>query len=155
MKLAPFKLEQFFAQYEFTAQYLLCSSDCESMSIQELLSLEPNAVEAFQQQWLGYTEASGSPELRQEITQLYQHVTPDQILVHAGAEEAIFIFMNTALEPGDHVIVHFPCYQSLMEIAKSIGCQVSPWPTHAAGGWELDLDLLPQLIRPNTKAIPG
>ena len=153
MTLAPFKLEQFFAQYEFSAQYLLCSSDCESMSIHELLSLEPTAVEAFQQQWLGYTETSGSPELRQEITQLYQHITPDHILVHAGAEEAIFIFMNTVLKSGDHIIVHFPCYQSLMEIAKSMGCQVSPWPTHEADGWELNLDLLPQMIRPNTKAI--
>ena len=153
MKLPEFKLERFLAQYEFKAPYLLCSSDCESMSIDELLSLEPNAYHGFHQTWLGYTETLGSPALRQEIARTYQHIDIDEILVHAGAEEAIFIFMNVALEAGDHVIVHFPCYQSLSAIAQSIGCEVSWWLTHEADRWELDLDWLRQAIQPNTKAI--
>ena len=39
MKITPFKLEEFFAEYEFKVEYLLCSSDCESFSVQELLEL--------------------------------------------------------------------------------------------------------------------
>ncbi len=153
MKITPFKLERFFARYEFKAPHLLCASDCESLSIQELLALEPGASERFQQHWLGYTESPGSPELRQAITGLYQTIDPDQVLVHSGAEEAIFNFMNAVLEPGDHVIVHFPCYQSLFEIARSIGCEVTRWETREADGWELDTDFLRRSIRPNTKAI--
>ncbi len=34
-----FGLERFFARHEFSARYLLCTSDCESMSIDELLAL--------------------------------------------------------------------------------------------------------------------
>ena len=153
MKLQPFKLERFFAKYEFKAPYLLSSSDCESLSIAELLALEPGAAEAFQQCWLGYTESSGDPPLRQEITRLYGSINPDDVLVHTGAEEAIFTFMNAVLAPGDHVIVHFPCYQSLIEIARSIGCDVTKWETSPQVGWELDIDLLKRSIRPNTRVI--
>ena len=41
----PFALERFFAKHEFSARRLLCSSDCESMSVRELLALEPGSEE--------------------------------------------------------------------------------------------------------------
>ena len=149
----PFKLERYFARYEFNARYLLCVSDCESLTIQELLDLEPGAAERFSQQRLGYTETLGAPTLRAEITRLFASITPEEVLVHAGAEEAIFLFMQAALAPGDHVIVHRPCYQSHFEIARSKGCQVSAWHARGELGWSLNLDDLKSMLRPNTKAI--
>jgi len=153
MKISPFKLERYFAKYEFSAEFLLCSSDCESVSIQELLSLEDGALDRFQDQWLGYTESQGSPSLRQEISKIYHSTSPEQVLVHSGAEEAIFTFMQAALEPGDHLIIHWPCYQSLFEIAASLGCQISRWESRAENHWELDSVELEGLIQPNTKVI--
>lgn len=153
MKISPFKLERFFAQYEFKVPYLLCASDCESLSVRELLNFEPDSIETFHNVWLGYTESQGNPELRQEITRLYQRIDPEQILVHSGAEEAIFVFMNAALKRGDHIIVHDPCYQSLREIAISIGCEITKWTAQEQDNWELDLDFLKQHLRNNTKAI--
>src|SRR6516225_148280 len=105
MPLPPFQIERFFARYEFQVSYLLCSSDCESLSVQDLLSLEPNAQEALHSLWLGYTESQGHPELRAEIARLYQSIHANEVLVHTGAEEAIYIFMNAALAFGDHLIV--------------------------------------------------
>lgn len=61
--------------------------------------------------------------------------------------------MNIALEAGDHMIVHYPCYQSHRSIAESIGCEVTGWTGREADNWELDLDELRQAIQPNTKAI--
>jgi len=153
MRLAPFKLERYFARYEFSAKYLLCSSDCESLPVADLLALEPGAEDGLKRLWLGYTESPGAPSLRAEITRIYTSVRPDEVLVHAGAEEAIFLFMHAALEPGDHVLVHWPCYQSLFEVARSIGCQVEPWEARRENGWALDLDELRRLLRPNTKAV--
>jgi aspartate/methionine/tyrosine aminotransferase len=153
MRIAPFRLERYFAKYEFNAPYLLCSSDCESLSITELLRYEPTAEEEFKQLWLGYTESAGQPELRHEISKLYQFIQPDQVLVHSGAEEAIFNFMNVLLEPGDHVIVHYPGYQSLMAVASAIGCEVTRWTAQENAGWELDLDFLKANLKPNTKLI--
>jgi aspartate/methionine/tyrosine aminotransferase len=153
MNLSPFKLERFFAKYEFSTRYLLCSSDCESMSVAELLAMEPGAAEELQQIWLGYTESQGSPGLRAEICRLYRTIQPEQILVHTGAEEAIFLFMLAAFQPGDHVIVHAPAYQSLAEVARSTGCEVSSWRAREENGWALDFDELRQLRRDNTKGV--
>lgn len=153
MNLPPFKLERYFAKYEFNTEYLLCSSDCESMPIAELLSFEPDAAEKFQNVWLGYTESQGSPALRTEICKLYETIEPENILVHTGAEEAIFIFMFAAFQPGDHVIVHAPGYQSLADVARAAGCDVSPWLAREENGWELDLNELRQLTQNNTKGI--
>ena len=153
MKILPFKLERFFAKYEFKAPYLLCTSDCESMPIEDLLNMELGSFEKFHKTWLGYTQSQGSPELRCEITKLYEKINIEDILVHSGAEEAIFIFMNSMLKSGDHIIVHYPCYQSLFEIANSIGCNVTKWETFEKDNWELDINTLKQSININTKAI--
>ncbi len=153
MQLPPFKLERYFARHEFSAKYLLCSSDCEAMPIAELLAFEPGAAERFEAVWLGYTESQGSPALRQAICGLYEGIRPEQVLVHTGAGEAIFLFMHAMLQPGDHVIVHLPGYQSLAEVARSIGCEVSPWLAREENGWRLDLDELRHLLRPETKLI--
>jgi aspartate/methionine/tyrosine aminotransferase len=61
--------------------------------------------------------------------------------------------MNALLNPGDHMIVQFPAYQSLYEIANAIGCQVSNWHMDADNNWELDPDYLTKAITPKTKAI--
>ncbi|MEW6404423.1 MAG: aminotransferase class I/II-fold pyridoxal phosphate-dependent enzyme [Chloroflexota bacterium] len=153
MQIPTFKLERYFAKHEFNTEFLLCSSDCESMSIAELLAPEPGAAEKFQQTWLGYTESQGSPALRSEICKIYESIEPEDILVHTGAEEAIFLFMHAMLKKGDHVIVHTPCYQSLRDVAKSIGCDVSPWLAREENDWALDLNELRHLMRTNTRAI--
>ncbi len=153
MNLPPFKLERYFAKYEFNTEYLLCASDCEAMSIADLLAFEPDAAEKFHNVWLGYTESQGSPALRAEICKLYETIQPEDILVHTGAEEAIFLFMFAAFQVGDHVIVHSPGYQSLAEVARAAGCDVSPWRAREENSWALDLDELSHLMRTNTKAI--
>lgn len=152
--MRTFLLEDFYEKHEFSTRYLLSQSDCESMTVDALLALEPGASEQLHKLWLGYTEVKGSLYLRERIAALYQSCGPDDILVHAGAEEAIYGFMQVFLERGDHVICLSPAYQSLYEVAASAGCEVSPWPLRQAkGGWTLDMDELVSLIRPQTKLI--
>lgn len=153
MKINDFKLERFFAKYEFTAPYLLCSSDCESFSVKELLDLEKDSGKRLKKLRLGYTESQGNPKLRAEIVKLYKNISTDEIIVFAGAEEGIFIFMNVLLQKGDHVIVQFPAYQSLYEIANSIGCKVTNWVMSDENNWELSIEFLKKNIQKNTKAI--
>jgi len=153
MNLPPFKLERYFAKYEFNTEYLLCSSDCEAMSIADLLALEPGSAEKFQQTWLGYTESLGHPALRKAIANIYETIRPEEILVHTGAEEAIYLFMHAVLKKNDHVIVHTPHYQALSEVAISIGCETCSWQAREENGWVLDVNELKKLIQLNTKAI--
>ena len=154
MNLPPFKLERYFGRYEFTAKHILCASDCQSFSIQEILALEPGSSERFLGHGLGYTETQGSPTLRTEISRLYETISPDEIIVHAGGEEGIFLVMNALLRSGDHVIVQAPCYQSLIELARALGCEITQWRERlSSGGWTPDLEELKRSIRPETKAI--
>ncbi|MFX1500756.1 MAG: aminotransferase class I/II-fold pyridoxal phosphate-dependent enzyme [Promethearchaeota archaeon] len=153
MRIKSFQLEEFFAKYEFNVKYLLCSADCESFSIQELLKFESGAFEELNKLKLGYTETLGHPILREEISKLYKQIEKKNIIVFSGSQEGIFVYMNVLLEKDDHVIVQFPAYQSLFEIANAIGCEVTKWEMKDEDNWELDLEFLESNIRKNTKCI--
>jgi aspartate/methionine/tyrosine aminotransferase len=148
MQIEPFRLERYFGQYEFTARYLLSPSDCESMSMQELLALaDPQSRALWERLGLGYTESAGLPLLREEIAGLYSGISAENILT-AVPEEAIFIAMNVLLRPGDRVVVLTPAYQSLHAVARAIGCQVVDWPlVPREGRWELDLKALKDALQ--------
>jgi aspartate/methionine/tyrosine aminotransferase len=153
MKLPPFALERYFEEHEFSAPYMMCASDCETLSVAELLAMEPNAEAALQELPLHYTEARGGAALREAVAALYTTLSPDQTLVHSGAGEAIFTFMQVALAVGDHAVVHAPGYQSLAEVARAAGAEVSSWRGDPERDFALDLGELERLLRPNTKLI--
>jgi len=153
MNPVPFQLERYFAVHEFTARYLMCSSDPESLSIADLLAFEPGSMEGLGRTWLGYTEYPGAPELRRELATLYESIDIDNLIVHTGAQEAIFSFVNSMLKAGDHMIVHMPGYQSHYSIAEALGVQVSPWRARESENWAPDPDELDKLVRPETKAV--
>jgi len=153
MKIQPFKLERYFAKYEFSAPYLLSCSDCEALSLNEILLMaDENSLELWNDLKLGYTESQGHPVLREEVSKLYQTIQPEEVLV-ITPEEGIFIAMNNLLEKGDHVVTTFPGYQSLYEIANSLGCEVSKWIPKEQNGWIFDINDLRNLIKDNTKLI--
>lgn len=153
MHIKPFRIEQYFGKYEFTAKYLLSSSDAESRTIQELLDLEPGAHEGFLKHRCGYTESPGAPALREVISGMYRGFEPQDVLVLAATEEGIFVLYHALLSPGDHVIVETPCYESALEVARSTGARVSEWRRHSENGWAHDLAALEKLIQPSTKII--
>src|SRR5713101_7024880 len=153
MQIKPFRIEQYFGKYEFTAKYLLSSSDAESRTIQELLALEPGAQQGILEHWCGYTESPGAPWLREVIAGIYKGIKSDDVLVLAAAEEGIFALYHALAGPGDHVIVETPCYESGLEVARSSGAQVSEWRRTFENGWAHDVAALEKLIQPNTKVI--
>jgi aspartate/methionine/tyrosine aminotransferase len=153
MRLPPFRIEHFYARHEFTAEFMLSSSDAQSRSISELLALEPDARERFDAHWLGYTESPGSPEFRTAVSSIYQTMSPEDVLGVSSAEEGIFLLYNALLEPGDHVVVETPCYESALELAQGTGAQVSRWERRFEDGWAHDVNALERLMKPNTRLI--
>lgn len=154
MHIAEFKLERYFARWEFAAKLLLGSSDAESFGIDELLSLtDDDSRQLWRDMRLGYTEAPGHPLLRAEIAKLYRGIDPDDVLVFAGAEEAIFTYANTALSAGDHAVVMWPAYQSLHEAARAAGADVSLLRLQYDKAWALDVDELASLATPKTATV--
>lgn len=157
--MRDFGLEVFFSEWEFAAKHHMTASDMESMSISSLLSMATDEQrQSFDNQWLGYTETWGAPALREEIAKTYETLKSENILCHAGANEAIYIVSRVLLQPGDHAIVMVPNYQSAETVPLSI-CEVSGVPLDAdanrsnRGGWRFDLQKLKDAVRPNTKLV--
>lgn len=150
-----FKLEEYLARYEFSAKYLLCCSDVESFSMSEILDMaSPEHKKLWDNLHLGYTEAPGLPILRQTITSsFYPNLEADNILCFAGAEEGIFCALHALVENGEHVIVLTPCYQSLLEIPRLKGAEVSEIELKEENNWRIDLSSIKNAVRPNTKCI--
>ena len=152
MRIADFALERYFARWEFAVEHVLGASDVEGWSMAELLELADDETRAM---WaglrLGYTESTGHPLLRAEIARLYDSLDADDVLVFAGAEEAVFCLFSTSVEAGEHVIVTWPGYQSLYEVARSAGAHVSLHALREEDGWSLDVDRLIRSFRPETR----
>lgn len=154
MTIREFQLERYFGRWEFTAPYLLSASDCESMTIGQLLALADLPPSVLTELRLGYTESQGDPALRETIASFYTGPTADQIVVANAPEEAIFLVISTMLQPGQRVVVQTPCYQSLFELAVYRDCAVQSWPMRETEtGWRMDLDHLADLLTPDTRLL--
>jgi aspartate/methionine/tyrosine aminotransferase len=152
-QLKPFALEVYFSKWEFKAQYHMCASDMQSMTISELLSMADEADrEAWKDLSLGYTETFGRPGLREAIATTYESVDPSEVLCFAGGQDAIHAAMRALLAPEDHAIVITPNYQSSESIPVSI-CSVTGIPLSAEKNWDFDLQRLRDAIRPDTRLI--
>ncbi|HVL52773.1 MAG TPA: aminotransferase class I/II-fold pyridoxal phosphate-dependent enzyme [Vitreimonas sp.] len=154
MRIADFALERWFARWEFAVDHLLCASDVEGYSMGRLLELADDETRALWRDLrLGYTESTGHPLLRAEIAELYEHVGPEGVLVFAGAEEAIFCLVNVLIGPGDHSVVTWPGYQSLYEVARAAGGDVTLHELHEVDGWRLDIERLVRELRRETRLV--
>jgi aspartate/methionine/tyrosine aminotransferase len=154
MQIVDFQLERYFARYEFATRYILCASDVEGYALHDLLSLaDTDSRTLWDRLTLGYTESAGLPALRAEVASLYESVRPEDVLMFAGAEEAVFLAMHALLGPGDHSVVAWPAYQSLYEVARSIGASVALVQLKHERGWALDPAAIRRAIRPNTRLV--
>jgi aspartate/methionine/tyrosine aminotransferase len=153
MQLRPFRIEQYYAEHEFTARYMLSSSDCESRSVGDLLALEPGAADELNELWCGYTESPGAPALRTELAAGYAGLEPDDVLVTSCAEEGIFLVCHAVLRPGEHAVVETPCYESALELSRSTGAEVGEWRRSHDDGWAYDLEALAHAVGPDTRLI--
>ncbi len=151
--IRDFALEVFFSKWEFAAKFNLAGSDCENMSLAELLALAGTEDRAaYDTLSLGYTQTFGAPALRAEIARTYDSVQPEDLLCFAGAEEAIYVAMRVLLDRGDHAVVITPNYQAAETLPLSI-CEVTGVPLDIERNWELDIERLRAAIKPNTKLI--
>jgi aspartate/methionine/tyrosine aminotransferase len=148
-----FALERFFAKHEFAVRHVLGASDVEGMHMSEVIAMaDDQSRELWDNLKLNYTESTGHPLLRAEISSLYDGLEPDDVLTFAGAEEAIFVLMIAVLGAGDNVVAVWPAYQSLHEVARAAGADVTPIALRP-NDWSLDVDQLIEAIRPTTRMV--
>jgi aminotransferase len=143
-----------------------------AQSLQDVISLgigEPDfdapvnvreaTKDAIDHNFTKYTTNSGMLELREAIARKLRRengIDADphkEIIVTAGATQAIFVAMNCILNPGDEAILPaplFPAYREAVKLASGIPVEV---PLKEELGFSLDLDLIEERISPRTRII--
>ena len=152
MRPKDFLLETYFDEHEFSTPFFFCTTDCEALTLRELLAIETGAREKFLN--LSMHENGYEAELKETVAGLYKNVGKEGVRICTGGEDGIIKFLYSYLNPGDHVIVDFPTYQSLYEIPRAIGCDISFWKQYVEDGeWRIDISELKKMIGNNTKMI--
>ena len=154
LPLPDFRLEVYLGKWEFAARHNLTASDAQTLTVGELLDLAGDDARAeLERLPLGYTPTWGSDELRAAIAATYERIEPEDVLVFAGAEEAMFWAMQELAGAGDHAVVTVPNYQSMESVTIAAGAEVSGLALRPEHGWALDLDELGSLLRPETRLV--
>ncbi|MEE1739324.1 PLP-dependent aminotransferase family protein [Streptomyces sp. BE147] len=80
----------------------------------------------------------GLPELREAIAGYHRSAglptSPDQILVTAGSQQAVWLITQGLVEPGDTVVVEDPTYRGALEALRSRGARLVPLPAASPHG---------------------
>jgi aspartate/methionine/tyrosine aminotransferase len=158
LTLPPFRLEAFFARWEFRARHHLTASDGQTVTVRELLELAGADPAELADLPLGYVPTPGGERLRSAVAATYsQTVTEQDVLAFAGAEEALFHALAELLGPGDHAIVTVPNYQAMESVPIATGAEVTGLPLWTGTGddlrWTLDVDRVAAALRPTTKVV--
>lgn len=156
MDIAPFETEQFFERYEFSTPHQLCNSDCESLSVGELLELAGCDIGELASLRLGYTRTRGSDALRAAIAAIYESVRPEEVIVLGTPVEGIYLAARSLLQPGQEVVVLTPAYDALVNLFEHVAgpARVKRWVFRAHDSrWTLDLDELHGLLSDETRLL--
>ncbi|MFW6030630.1 MAG: aminotransferase class I/II-fold pyridoxal phosphate-dependent enzyme, partial [Halanaerobiales bacterium] len=139
-------LEIWFNQHQYEIEYDIGESSVKYSSLGDLdVNLEDLP--------LRYGYHKGKPELRRKISEIYDNLGPENILVTNGASEALFDIEATILKPGDQVIVAHPNYSSNYEVPRSLGCKVKFLNLEYDKKFKIDYNKLKDLIKPRTKLV--
>ena len=119
------------------------------------------AVEAIikkaQTRKIKYTPSSGTPELKAAVldyTEKYygRRYEPSQVIISAGAKQALFNFLLAAVEPGDEVVFPSPYWVSYPEMVRMAGGK--PVMVRGSGaGLEVGAGDILKAVTPKTKVI--
>ncbi|KAL9619204.1 MAG: hypothetical protein Q9160_006139 [Pyrenula sp. 1 TL-2023] len=160
VQISPFEVEAWMDDHETTAKYNIAETCAASVSIDDLVNLSSDKTNSplSPSTKLVYGAIRGSDALRSTLAGLYSVKAPsvlpsDNILVTPGAIAANFLVFYTLLGAGDHVICHYPTYEQLYQVPKSLGAEVSLWRASEDNKWQLKIDDLKAMIKPTTKLL--
>ena len=107
-----------------------------------------------------YTSNAGMIELREAVTQMLTNAygaqpydAEKEVLITVGVSEAMYLIMQSILDPGDEVIVPQPCFVAYTASVLLAGAKVVDIPTYAADNFQVRPADIAAAITPRTKAL--
>jgi aspartate aminotransferase len=97
-------------------------------------------VRAIQTGRTRYTDVAGDPDLREAIAQKYRReqgapASRENVIVTAGAKQAVFNVCQALFDEGDHVALFSPYWVSFPEMVRLTGARPVFVPTALESGW--------------------
>lgn len=117
-----------------------------------------DAVRNYDNILVAYSHSAGNTSYRVKLAEYYKkfniHVEADEIIVGAGASEALLFTMQTIMDPGDEIIIPEPFYANYNGFAVNAGINVVPINSTIESGFALPpIAEFEKAITPKTKAI--
>ena len=124
----------------------------------EMPKVALDAIRNFDQKVVEYSHSAGHISYRQKLAGYYKkhdiHITADDIIIGAGASEAILFAMNSCMDAGDEIIIPEPFYANYNGFAVNAGVKVVPIYSDIESGFALPpISEFEKVIGPKTKAI--
>ena len=103
----------------------------------------------------GYTTHAGLLPLRERVASDYPHLglTPEQVVVTAGSQEALYLALLTLVDEGDEVLIPDPGFVAYPTIVRMAGGVPKPYRMPAARDFAFDVDAFHSALTPKTKVV--
>ena len=117
-----------------------------------------NAIRNYNEKVVEYSHSAGNPQYREKLAAYYKkndiEITADDIIVTAGASEAILFAIQSIMDEGDEIIIPEPFYANYNGFATNAGVIVKPIFSDIKDGFSLpSISEFEKAVGPNTKAI--
>ncbi len=113
------------------------------------------AARVIAQEQNGYTLQAGLPALRERVAGDYPHMnlSPEQVIITAGSQEALYLTLMTLIEPGDEVLIPNPGFIAYPVITRMAGGRVVPYDLPAKNDFGFHLDSFKRQLSARTKVV--
>jgi aspartate aminotransferase len=121
-------------------------------------NIKQAAIDAIRSNFTKYTNAGGTPELREAIVARHRldfgtNYSASECLVTVGGKHAIFNFTQALINPGDEVIVPVPYWVTYKDVVSYAGGICVFVETDEATGFEVTAAMIERHLTPRTKLV--
>ncbi|HEX3682875.1 MAG TPA: pyridoxal phosphate-dependent aminotransferase [Bryobacteraceae bacterium] len=121
-------------------------------------NIKQAAIEAIHSNFTKYTNAGGTPELREAIVARHRldfgtNYSAPECIVTVGGKHAIFNLIQALIDPGDEVIIPVPYWVTYKDVVNYAGGVCVFVDTDETTGFEVKAEMIDGHITPRTKLV--
>ncbi len=121
-------------------------------------NIKQAAVDAIAANFTKYTNAGGTPELREAICERHRadfgtQYTPSECLVTVGGKHAIFNLIQALVNPGDEVVIPVPYWVTYKDVVHYAGGKCVFVETDENNAFEVTAAMIERRLTPQTKLV--